>query len=77
MTQPQKLSDLLAQTTAQRHREEHNAREAERLDAYKEFAEDDDSRELVGDVMAERLLTHAKPVWAQTPSLADGLEFDD
>lgn len=59
---PQKLSELLAQTTAARHREEHNIREAERLDAYREFSDDGDSRELVGVAMAERLLTPSDPV---------------
>jgi len=52
----QKLSELLAQRTAQRRQEEHNAREAARLGAHQEFADDGDTRPLVGDEMAEKLL---------------------
>jgi len=51
-----KLADLLIATRNQRRQDEHNRREAERLDAYQEFADDGDSRELIGEEMAERLL---------------------
>lgn len=56
MPQSQKLSELLELTTASRHIAEHNQREAERVGAYREFADSDMSGGIVGDKMAAKLL---------------------
>jgi len=59
---PKSLSALLAETTATRHRQEHNRREARRVGAHREYAEDDDARPIVGDRGAAQLLPETRPM---------------